>query len=343
MGNYMERKIVFLYPELSSLKRDEYEKTCKLLADIERISFAANRKIENILCSHCFQTIKCKPNISMEVVNDSVTDFQIESNVRICVAKYGTTDYTQYYSKIVEEFKRETSDISHLVALDISPSETKTNFFADSKGDFDAIITVDLEHLDILLESIMLDISLYHYFSLSKDPIRRKQFNSCKFSYIVNNYSPEMLSYYGKNIDKDSQIYLPISLCKLNEYVRRTKLESKNDTIKSLIADYAVFLIEANSEKYHYNEHGKFPYDEENTEHGSIISDFVQHNSLASQWMSQDLPFVVIFYLQESTEKLEPLVIKYDNENRNYSDWTSRIGETDCEYIIFQLTRGALI
>lgn len=279
----------------------------------------------------------------MEVVNDCATDFKIESNVRICVAKYGTMDYASYYSKIVEEFKKEKSEISHLVALNISPSETKTSFCADPKGNFDAIITVDLEHLDILLESIMLDISLYHYFSLPKDSIKRKQFNSLKFSYIVNTFSPEMLSYYGKNIDRDTQIYLPISLCRMNEYVRRTKPESKNETIKSLIFDYAVFLIEANSAKYHYNEHGKIPYDEKCKEYGTAIFDAIQHNQLALDWMSQNLSFVVILYVQDSTENLPPLMLKYDNDKKDYSDWMNRIGETDCEYMIFQLSRGAAL
>lgn len=339
MGNYMERKIVFLYPKLSNLSNGEDDKTYNLLSDIQRIANAANRMIEDILCSHCFQTIKCKPNISMKLVDDNVTDFQMESNVRICISKYGSTDYTPYYSKIIDEFKKGSSDISHLIALDISPTETKINFHADSEGDFDAIVTVDLNHLDVLLEAIMLDISLYHYFSLSKNLNKRKQFNSCKFSYIVNNFSSEMLAHYGNKLDKNSMIYLPISLCKMNEYVQLIDQECKNSTIKSLIDDYTVFLVEAHSERYHYNEHENLPYDEINTEHGALISDFIRKNSKTLQLMSQNKSFLVVFYLQASTEKLSPLVIKCDEKN-DYSGWTNHIGETDCEYILFQLNRG---
>ena len=342
MGNYMERKILFLYPELSSLEKNECDEIWKLLTDIERIANSANSAIEEILCSHCFQTIKCKPSISMKVVDNSVTDFKVESNVRICIAKHGTTDYTSYYSKIIDEFKRETSEISHLVALVISRTETKINFHADPQNNFDALITVDLNHLDVLLESIMLDISLYHYFSLSTEPIKRKQFNQYKFSYIVGTFSSEMLSLYGGNLDKNLPIYLPISFYRMVEYGRRTKMDSKNETIRSLIADYADFLLQQYSYNYHYNENGSIPYDEKRNGYGSQVSDFVRNNSRTLQLMKEKKTFFVIFYLQDSSKKLSPLVIEY-SEKKDCSDWIQHIGEIDCEYIIFHFSRGETI
>ena len=66
--------------------------------------------------------------------------------------------------------------ISHLVGLRICSSSSQVKFTEPNGLPFDVIIETGLEDLEAILVSIMLDISIYHYFCLSNDLLYRKNF-----------------------------------------------------------------------------------------------------------------------------------------------------------------------
>lgn len=242
----LERKTIFLYPEINELRKDLFMTTSNLITSIRKIVAISNMTIDRILCGGCFSCVKCKPVVSMQCVGQKADGFSDYSNVRICVAKYGDIDYTENYRSIIDETKNDKYDISHLVALHIYTSKRRIKFYYDKTNQFDAIVETDLEHLDQLLTAIMLDISLYHFFSLSKDLNYRKDFNETKFKYIIRHFSDEELQkIYGESINKDKPIYLPFSMKKVNELSRRINIDNRNEAIRELIYEYGVFLINA--------------------------------------------------------------------------------------------------
>ena len=209
----LERKTVFLYPQADEMNAEVYEETSKLISRIHKVVNISNELIKDILCGGSFSSVKCKPTVTMKCVGESLGNYTDYSNIRICVAKYNNFDYTPNYSKVIEAVKIDKTNISHLVALHIYSVPRPIKFYEDASNEFDAIVETDLDHLEKLLTTIMLDISLYHYFSLPSDLQFRRDFNRVKFDYIKNKYGHNNIKkIYGENVSLDKTIYLPFSM-----------------------------------------------------------------------------------------------------------------------------------
>lgn len=330
----LERKTIFLYPEANELTPTLYEETSKLITRIRTVVNISNELIKGILCGGSFSSVKCKPTVTMKCVGDNLESYSDYSNVRICIAKYNGIDYTSNYVNIIDAVKNDRTDISHLVALYIFSGHHPMKFYKDSDNQFDAIVETDLDHLEHLLTAIMLDISLYHYFSLSNDLKFRKHFNNIKFHYIKNKFSPECIKrVYGENIESTQSIYLPFSMEKVLELSRRTKQSTKKKSVDELIRKYGVFLIESVSEKIIIDEQG---YADEKLikekRYYSLLLDYIRNIRMNNVSISDGI--ILIITSDDSTKKVPSVVLKYKLEETDIESWLKFLKTNTYEYDI---------
>ena len=277
----------------------------------------------------------------MKCIGDYYNETEDYSNVRICIAKYDDIDYTANYSKIIEERKR-GSEISHLVALYISSRHKNIVFKNDESAKFDAIIETDLDHLVVLLTSVMVDISLYHYFMLSSDYKFRSEFNNHKFRYIFNTMSPETIrKVYGNSVVKEKPIYLPFSLQKVGEVIRRTKIESKNETIDSLIYEFAILLTECIGVAVTVDCNGYI--NEKIFQNGNVLA--VVKNYVTSLRKGKMLDFerkILLIQSQDTTKSDALTVLEYNQAKFEIESWTSMLGNDCYDYTIVILIKEGM-
>ena len=322
----IERKTLFLYPNPEDLKpEDGLIEILHLITDISRISHIANEVINKIMSSGCFSSIRCKPSISLKYVEEYMySDFECE-NVRICITKYCGKDYTSYYQKVIDDFKNEKSDISHLVAITIGETK-KTYFHEDSQGNFDVIIEASLDSLDLILESIMLDIALYHYFVLENDLASRKKFNTYKWEYISTKFSDDERKLYFNSANPSQLKYFPFSLPYVKRYNLQRTFNSYKAIIDDLIKGFGNFVAKTINEKLFYNENccirtvnsGKIDYDN--------LSSFLSKNPTVNHLISEKKSFIVQFFYQNSIDFKESIVIQLDQAPK-VEDWLKHINE----------------
>lgn len=291
------------------------------------------------MCSGCFSSVKCKPTIDMRCVGEAADKFSDYSNVRICVVKYDNFDYSSNYRNIIEAVKNDKNDISHLVALYIhsNPNHRSFKFYKDDKNSFDAIIETDLDHLEHLLTAIMLDISLYHHFSLPDDLNFRKSFNNIKFNYILNKTTIDDLKpIFGDLINKESPIYLPFSMKRVLELNRRIRQEKRNETINLLTKDYALFLVETISKNIWIDEKGYISNLDEikKEEYFSFVESYIKEQRVGKLLGNQNK--ILILTSDVLTKKSIPIVIEYNSSDTNIDSWLNLLNtEVEKYYIMF--------
>ena len=243
----MERKTLFLYPKLDGNKYDELISTMNLVTDISRIIGAVNSNLSQVMRMGCFSNISCLPIVEIKEINRAIDDFTDSERVRICINKYDTFEYQSFYKNVIEQYKTGETDISHLVGLNIvSDPKSKPQFMCDTNKNFDVIIETGLDGLFEILMSIIMDISLYHYFNLSNVLIYRRKFSELKCNYIFKHENLGFFKEYGVNkIEELADVkYLPFSLKNVKDLNRRKKREKKKETLTTLIKNYLNMLVE---------------------------------------------------------------------------------------------------
>lgn len=311
----IERKTLFLYPNPEELKTEDSIDILNLISDISKICHISNGVISKIMSSGCFATIRCKPSVSLKCVEDyAASAFECE-NVRICITKYCGKDYSSYYQKVVDDFKNDKSDISHLVAINIGDSK-KTYFHSDELNSFDAVIETNLESLDLILESIMLDIALYHYFNLRDDLEDRKKFNSYKWQYITTKFNEEEKKLYFGTMPLEKINYLPFSLPSIKKYNLQRNTNSLKATIDELIKRFGFFVATSINVRLVYNTNCSIRPINSTINYDSF-SNFLSENTTTKSLISEKKSFVVQFFYQNSI----------DFQNVNVEKWLQYVND----------------
>ena len=254
----VERNAVFVYPDINSkeFSKEEMKITTRLVTNMYTIVDMANRRIEAMLCCGAFLRINCLPTAKLTMV-PAVTNSKLKKdNIRLCIIKYKNIDYSGNYMEIVNDYKSRRSNISHLVALNILDDNDDTVCFEQDKEDrFDVVIKSNRSHLENILVSIMLDISLYHYFLLSKELRERIEFNQKKINYIINNNSTEKLKeIYGTSFETYIPKYLPFSLIYIKNVYESDKPLA--EIINDVLINYSKFISSILLVIVHINNNG---------------------------------------------------------------------------------------
>ncbi len=335
MKREFERKTIFLYPEISTLGYDQLLMTNELITNINLVVYSANDLIKTILTGGNFSFINCLPTVFMQSVceDKSNSDDDI-TNVRICISGFNDIDYTENYEKIIQKYKNETSDISHLVAIYINQKATRTRFIPDPKNQFDVIIESNLENLENILVAIMLDISLYHYFLLSGDLKKRKDFNLYKYEYVCSTFSQQdQEKIYGNQFVKEQKLYLPLSLKAVKALSIRTNKDRRTQTITDLISEYANFLADIVSHKIEINESGSIlnPNQHKSLLHYNQIEQIIKNNHSHNKFL--------IIVPDDLTDTNKEIVLPYISDNEKINPWISKDNEDIGTYQIILVSK----
>lgn len=334
MEKKIDRKTVFLYPDLATLTRKEVCLTNALITNINLVVDSANALIQNILCSGNFSFINCMPTVLMTSVCEDFKKNKVEcSNVRICISAYDDIDYTENYAHLINNYKTGCSDISHLVAVHISDKFDKTQFTHDNAGNFDVIVKTNLDYLENVLVSIMLDISLYHYFLLSNDLSYRRSFNKIKYEHLLKTPSNILENIYGFNPQNQKLIYLPISLGDVSQLENYTTVALRHNFIDELINNYANFLATTTATKIECNERGSII----NASQHASIKNYSAIESYIRNAPPQKNKMYYILVPDILTKNTPISMIQYNEETGKVSTWIKKEFEDICSYQIIQV------
>jgi hypothetical protein len=221
----LDRKILMLYPDAKDISDvAERKKLFQLIDSMSFIVDEANRIVQEFIRKnysnfkkHCLTEIILKS--LTQYYKDPTTNQPFESIVcnglRICLTRFADYNFADYYDNALSIVKKEERDISHLVAIQMT--EEKTFWRAANKQEeaiFDATVETNMDDLLRVLVSIMIDILLYHSFSLPEKYETRKLFPTLKRSYILNKFSNDdiHITYGNSRKDLEEIGYIPISL-----------------------------------------------------------------------------------------------------------------------------------
>lgn len=320
MDNGYQRNTVFLYPDLAGCGPDERMSILNLITEITSIVQMANRQFQELINSGKFSFVNCMPKVYMRCVSDDPEVFEDQDNVRICVTKFDSHDYTANYQSLTRKYKSGETNISHLVALNLYSRPQKTQFFPDPNDQFNVIINTSMDFLEKILVSIMFDISLYHYFLLSNSLHERKIFNTIKYKYIVDHYTPEkQKDNYGAILSPNSTMYLPISLPEVKKISRHAERDTRQCAVARLLQLFATFLVCTQSLCITSDQQGNImnPSDKLPKEIQETVERLVLENCRFSEY--------IIVFLHDSAQKYQPIVLEC--ENGEVPCWITR----DCE------------
>lgn len=328
------RNTAFLYPDLEKCTPGERLNTLQLIAQITAKVTSANNTLMELIDGGNFSFVNCMPTVHMECVSDASITPEDYENVRICVSQFDQHDYTAGYKDLVNAYRTGMAKISHLVALNITSRPQKTSFSEDKNKQFDTIVTLNLNHLESILVSIMFDISIYHYFGLSNDLPDRKQFNEIKFTYLSNKYDFRFQSEnYGQRFPQNP-IYLPGSLPEVRKLKLQVGQENSQKIVKDMLDSFATFLaessiaihIEKDSDGDMVGPHSLLPSD---------LSDQVQ--KIIRKYKNS--PKFAIIFLKDSTGNIISKVVECLN-NGNFPCWIEKSDEMHMLYKIVSVKQG---
>lgn len=318
----IERKTLFLYPYTDKIKaREEKLKVMDLIADVSKIALKSNDEIKKLLMSGCFAFIRCRPSVSLKCVQNYLDGEYDCNDVRICITGYCNQDYSTYYGKVVDDYQSGTSDISHLVAIRIVEGVECVRFLNDPEKKFSAVVETSLNHLDLVLESIMMDIALYHYFRLDNTLKERRLFNAVKSEYICKQFDEESKKLYSLIDDSQYEMYLPFSFPHIKRYNDNSK--SLKDEISSLIQEFGYFAIKHNSTCLWYNSNSALR-SEKASRDADRIQKIISNNSAALDFIHSKTSFILLLFGQDSAKNSGSLVLKW-SENILLSGWLEAI------------------
>ena len=211
------RKVLFLYPNIDDLPDDNIkEKVVDLIDSLYYIISDANEFIARAFSSDVFVNSKYIPVIEAQAINkahDEVSQEDIHG-IRLCVTSFDTYDFSDKYCHLISKEKLDENDVSHLLSIKLFPRSRKYSWKTSNDPNYSAIIETGVNELEKIIESIMLDIALYHYFRLPADLPYRQSFGVLKKEFLdVSMSSNARRVHYGSTDEKRSHIrYLPISL-----------------------------------------------------------------------------------------------------------------------------------
>ena len=236
------RTVLFMYPDLGDVDAKEQNTIIRIISDLKLIISESNRQIGKILQEEAnFSYIRCLPIIGMEEANKQPTEENIDF-VRVCVIGYDHKNYEESYKEICSQYEKNKLNISHLIGVKIDSQSTSVKFSKPDNSPFDVIVESNFDSLVAILISIMLDTSLYHYFSLNNDIAYRKNFSNIKMEGIKKELKEED---YDEISNLENIRYLPLSYPYIKKYLKLSKKNtetSKESVINDLINYYFEFV-----------------------------------------------------------------------------------------------------
>lgn len=224
MNQNNQRKMLFLYPEdLVSYSLQDLRSVLRLTSNLNFIANEVNDFVREICEKHLTGNMNCLPKVECLPISDYAKIINEFHNVRICLVKFNNVDYSSCYTEVINNYKQNEQDISHLISLSIdSCSKTTIKWTPDTTNQFDINITTNQNQLKIILCSIMMDIILYRHFNLSHDLSARKNFSLLKRDYIINlnEFNKKRIhKYYGSTSSELSKAkYLSLSYPNVLDY-----------------------------------------------------------------------------------------------------------------------------
>lgn len=234
------RTVLFLYPDFEDYDTKEQKQITNLISDLKIIINTSNSMIEKILEDGSFSYIRCLPLIEMEEATKQPSE-KYANLVRVCVIGYDNEDYEEIYNNICDKYIKNKLDITHLVGLKIKSNLEGVKFSKPSDSPFDVIIEANLFNLDLVLISIMLDTSIYHYFSLNNDIKYRKNFSKLKIKGIKQ---IDLIGEFGEIGDLSNIDYLPFSYPYVKKYfMANVQNQTCQEITDKLIKEYFSFIL----------------------------------------------------------------------------------------------------
>lgn len=324
------RQTLFLYPNLSNLVNEKQDDILRLITRLKIIVNNSNDKIERILRSSSFAYVRCMPSVNIEEMSsDTFADKEAE-RVRVCVIGYNDESYESSYRNICTQYKENKLNISHLVGVKINKNVASVKFYRPEQSPFDVIVEMKLCDLEDILVSIMLDISIYHYFSLSNEIEYRRKFSAIKMNIIKES---EHINDYGDIDNIDNIDYLPFSY----PYVKEISINKAENTFKFIsnaLSDYFKFIKKYVCTTIDFNKHKElnnpYCYKEKGMSDEQIdtISEFVSKSSDINN---------ECFVILKDDEK--PIII--NDENDAQMEWLSTFSTPLNDYNLYYIKIGA--
>ena len=338
------RTVLFLYPDFENYDTAEQKLITKLISDLKIIINYSNNRIGKVLQDGSFSYIRCLPFIEMEEATKQPTP-ELVDLVRVCVIGYDDKNYESIYSNICEDYVRNKLEITHLVGLKIVSNMESIRFTKPAKSPFDVVIETNLRNLDLILISIMLDTSIYHYFSLSEEVKYRKNFSTIKIDGIKESNN---LEDYGEIIEISNINYLPFSYPFVKRYFSlrgQNKNEQSKDITDELIKEYFSFIknwvctsIDYNTRKERMN-----PYQSEIKPNIKKSLDTIVKYEIIKP--GKTYLVAINMNIEEITEdsinNKGVFVIEVSDLDSALHDWLSLFNEPLTNYSLFQIKIGA--
>ena len=263
------------------------------------------------------------PKVHMECIS-RITPQSIDyQDVRICIAKFKSVDYTANYSELIREYKDGQRDISHLVALHIVDSTSQTfvpRFYIDPANNFDVIIETGLKDLKGILMSIMLDISLYHYFSLSDKLPDRKKFNGVKHKHLTSQLD-KAKEIYGNISIGNQQMYLPFSYKAFRDKQFDASGVDLTANILRLQKEYCLFLGTELGTPITFNSRGSIINPKQVQD---VLQDTYPRTEKLVRENSNLKRYILVLYISADNIKREHIV-RFGNDGLPEEPWGARL------------------
>ena len=230
-------KTLFLYPKLGELSQDKQIEILDLIIQLKTIVNISNKKIAKILRDSSFSYTRCLPSVTIEELCSEIFKNENAERIRVCVIGYNESNYTEFYTDICNKYMQNKLNISHLVGIKINTNTETVKFYKNGDSQFDVIIETGLSDLENILVSIMLDISIYHYFALSNDIQYRRTFSELKMKGIKE---APYINEYGENIDLKTIKYLPFTYPFVKKIANNS--EAISEVINDIVNNYFDFI-----------------------------------------------------------------------------------------------------
>ena len=335
------RTVLFLFPDYEEYETISQLVLTRLISDLKIIINTSNENIRRILQDGGFSYIRCLPSIEMEELNKN-PEPESADLVRVCVISHDNEDYESHYKEICESYSKNEVEISHLIGLRINNIKEEVSF-KESDSSFDVIVETNLNDLECVLISIMLDTSVYHYFSLDNNIRFRKNFSKLKVEGIKeSDYAAE----YGTNVNWEGITYLPFSYPYVKEYFDKSvhnPSEKHEAIISELIESYFDLILSHICKSIRYNKRKELltPYD-----------------SGVNKKAQKALDKIIEFEIFEPNKEYIVLIKKTLDLNKNISinaddnifvleiqdttitEWLSRFSEPLTDYLLFRIIIG---
>lgn len=333
MDEKLSRKILMFYPDQSTIEDvAEREHLHMLVNSINYIVEESNRKAYRIIAENGEFLNHCFPRIELSAIEQYIKNTEFNTaglqvkGLRICLTNIDKYDYTDlfYKSHIFSEYIE--NEISHIVAIKINTKRKKAVWTTDPNNKFHAVVETSLDCLSRILLSIMIDIMLYHSYSLPNDIKYRYDFAEIKKRHLISKKSEEDLKrIYGSEKERLTKLrYLPLSYAYISPDCK-CKLKETLHNYSDLVINNVLYCISSTGTIIKSYKQSIYKDDDK------IINDYLGYISSAISKSSIDgEEYIVKLYDNDTDKGCKPLSIdeftkEFITRPLNSSVWFYRV------------------